>query len=52
MVTSKFNLEADYMKTISPGSKHSCSAKRVDETDISWYFSSQTEIFYFLASFK
>ena len=52
MATSKFNLEAGYMKIISPGSEHSCSAKRVDKIDITWYFSSQTENFYFLACFK
>ena len=52
MATSKFNLEAGYMKIISPGSEHSCSAKRVDRIDITWYFSSRTENFYFLACFK
>ena len=52
MATSKFNSEAGYMKIISPGSEHSCSAKRVDKIDIRWYFSSQTENFYFLAYFK
>ena len=29
MATSKFNLEAGYMKIISPGSEHSCLAKQV-----------------------
>ena len=52
MATSKFNLEAGYMRIISPGSEHSCSAKRVDRIDITWYFSYWTEKFYFLACFK
>ena len=52
MATWKFNLEAGYMKIISPVSEHSYSAKRVDKIDIPWYFSSLTENFYFLACFK
>ena len=52
MAISKFNLEAGCMKIISPGSEHSCLAKRVDKIDITWYFSSGTENFYFLAGFK
>ena len=34
MATSKFNLEAGYMKIISPGSEHFCSVKQVDKIDI------------------
>ena len=52
MATSKFNLEGGYIKIFSPGSEHSCSAKGVDQIDITWYFSSRTESFYFLASFR
>ena len=52
MAISKFNLEAGYMKIISPASEHSFSAKQVEKIDITWYFSSQTENFYFLACFK
>ena len=52
MATSEFNLESGYMKIVSPGSEHSCSAKGIDEIDITWYFSSRTENFYFLAYFK
>ena len=51
MATSKFNLEAGYMTIISPGSEHSCSAKRVGKTNIIWYFSSWTKTFYFLFNF-
>ena len=47
MATSKFNLEAGYIKIISPESEHSCSANRVNEIDITWYFSSRTEKFLF-----
>ena len=52
MATSKFNLEAGYMKIISPGPEHSCSTKRVVKIDITWYFSSRTENFFFLGCFK
>ena len=52
MATSKFNLEADYMKTFSSGSENSNSAKRVEKVDITWYFSSRSEKFYFLVCFK
>ena len=52
MSISKFNLEADFMKIFSPESEHSSSAKRVENIDITWYFSSRTENFYFLACFK
>ena len=52
MATSKFDLEAGYMKIFSPGSENSNSAKRVEKIDITWYFSSWTESFYLLACFK
>ena len=52
MATLKFNLEAGYMKSFSPGSEHSSSAKRVEKIDILWYFSSRTKIYDFLACFK
>ena len=52
MATSKFNLQADYMKIFNSGSENSNSAKRVEKVDIAWYFSSRTENFYFLACFK
>ena len=52
MAASKFNLEADYMKIISPRSENPSSAKRVDKIDVTWYFSSRTENFYFLDCFK
>ena len=52
MATFRFNLEAVYMKIISPGCEHSCSAKRVDKIDTTWYFSYRTENFYFLGCFK
>ena len=52
MATSKFNLGVDYMKTFSPGSENSSSAKRVEKFDITWSFSSRIEHFYSLAYFK
>ena len=52
MAISKFNLEDGYMKIISPRSEHSCSAKQVGKIDITWYFSSWTENYYFLACLK
>ena len=52
MATSKFNLETGYMKIFSPWSEHSSSVKQVEKIDITWCFSSRTENFYFLTSFK
>ena len=52
MATSKFDLEAGYMKIFSPGSENSNSAKGVERIDITWYFSSRTENFYLLTCFK
>ena len=47
MATSKFNLEADYMKIFTSGPENFNSAKRVDKVDITWYFSCRTEKFLF-----
>ena len=52
MATSKFKIEADYVVIFNSGSENSNSAKRVEKVDITWYFSSRTKNFYFLACFK